>query len=896
MGRRSSVEAAATTVKLLYIKKSGRALARRVNARLCRVIVDRMQHLDLLTAFDFDTQLPAVLELCDVLIYESGAILLEEGQCNEDWMFLLLHGSIDILIGDPMKLKVTISAPDYVGESSLKENARRNATLRAKGEVQVLKMTRAKFIELYERFSGEDAHVMSNFDRMLKRIHIASIDEVIAVHEREERKKQKLADLGAFITRDRRTPSASEAASKTVEDAATAAAAAAQQRLQKPALRMPPSPDGSAPSPRGALPGHVSGRARTLEEHIAEAEAHRRAVEEQHLHTLEYPERRAHHGHHHGRHHQQLPYYATDAFADGALDDDTLSIVDAPPRLRGERRAERQRERYLSPRAAGPFLGDPGPFAEDDYPPPSPGHHRGVPSPRARIAAEEAAMAPTPRLYRPRRSSLAIQQMSASSPTMHSADFTLGLGCGVQLGAVAATAAMDGENFHLLHLTEALLRHACGAARGAVSAPSPHHAMRHAASILVGSATALHKFGLAHHHSHRATEAHDARTTHAAEMLHHIETRVAQLEHCEERMRKLVTLVAQRSTEAEHSKSAAISSERQRDMLRNERDEARRSHELVDKDNVHLQGELEMRTQELAAARDEIVHLTADVEAGRQSEIALNIELADARQRAVDREGERDARIEILLNELRGLQRAKAMRQGERAEFAERREALARQEEHSAHRAEEIDAARATVDAALGHVTAIETFRYASKESKLSVAERLERRIDARVGDICATAPNVARAVPQRFAWCPHDADSLRNAGAEFALSAAAADPRARLHALSETRYAVPRPVHARAEAQRAHAAAGAAQVGPDAAARAHARPGQEPWRAARALLRRAPREGRAPAATQAASWTPAAAAAAPKAARGPLMLPPSRTTTTMSERRAMGLSPLYSG
>ena len=565
MGRRSSsCETAAKTVTLRYVKKSGLALNRGINARLCRVIVDRMQHLDLLTAFDFDEQLPAVLELCDVLIYENGAILIEEGRRNEDWMFLLLHGSVDILIGDPMKLKVTISAPDYVGESSLKENACRNATLRAKGEVQVLKITRAKFIALYERFSGEDSHVMSNFDRMLKRIHIASIDEVVAVHEREERKKQKLADLGAFITRDRRTSSASDAASKNLGDAATAADAAgapAQSMLQKPALRMPPSPDGGAPSPRGALPGHVSGRARTLEDKIAEAEAeaYRRSIEEQHLHAEEHPERR-HHGHHHGRHHQQqLPYYATDALADGALDDASLGAVDAP-RLPGERRAA-HREWRLAPRTSGPFQGGPDQF-EEDYPP-SPRYRGGVPSPRARIAAEEAAIAPAPRLYRPRRSSLATQRTSAPPLPTHSADFTLGLGCGVQLGAVAATAAMDGENFHLLHLTEALLRHACGAARGAVSAPSPHHAMRHAASILVGSATALHKFGLAHHHSHRATEAHDARTTHAAEMLHHIETRVAQLEHCEERMRKLITFVAQRSTEAEHSKSVAISLQRQ---------------------------------------------------------------------------------------------------------------------------------------------------------------------------------------------------------------------------------------------------------------------------------------------------------------------------------------------
>lgn len=325
-------------------------------------------------------------------------------------------------------------------------------------------------------------------------------------------------------------------------------------------------------------------------------------------------------------------------------------------------------------------------------------------------------------------------------------------------------------------------------------------------------------------------------------------------------------------------------------MLRNERDEARRSHELVDKDNVHLQGELNLRAEELAAAREEIAHLTADVEAGRQSEIALNIELADARQRAVDREGERDARIEILLNELRGLQRAKAMRQGERAEFTERQEALARQEEHSAHRAEEIDAARTTVDAALGHVTAIETFRCASKESKMSVAERLERRIDARVGDIYATAPSVARAAPQRYAWRPHDAGSLRNSGAEFALSAAAADPRARLYALSETRRAVPPPVYARAQAQQRAQAADA-----EAAARARARPAQEPC----ALLR-APKVGTAlPTAAKAAAWTPTAApVTAPNAGRGLPMThsvaPPPSRMMTMSERRAMGLSPLY--
>ena len=395
--------------------------------------------------------------------------------------------------------------------------------------------------------------------------------------------------------------------------------------------------------------------------------------------------------------------------------------------------------------------------------------------------------APSQIYRRRRRSSVGVFSSFPVSMAPHAADFTLGLGCGVQFGAVAATAAVDGETFHLKHLNETVLERALRASRGALTDASPHHAMRHAAAILVGGATALHRYGLAHHHSHRAGSEHlatESRATHATQMLQHIELRVAQLENCEKSMRKLVGAMREKALESKHQRSALEATQRQRDQLRAERDEERAKGRSLAAKNAKLHAEIDAMHEQLRLQRETEMIMQEELAAARKSEVALNLELVAARQRAMDRESDRDAEIKHLAQQLRLGLRAGQMVAQERTELEKQRVRIVAAEEHSASRTAELDTAQAAIEAAAGHTSAINSLR---ARNTISSAARLERRIHARIGDISATtAASPAGYYPPRPVWRSRTAGELSNPAAAFAVAAAAQDPRAHLYAMGQ--------------------------------------------------------------------------------------------------------------
>lgn len=758
-------------MKHVYIRASGTTVERSMSARLCHVLIDRMQHLDLLTNFDFDEELPRVLELCDVVVYENGAKLIQQGRRNEDWMFLLLHGTVDILVGDPEHIKLSITAPDYVGEGALREKSKRSASIRAKGEVQALRISREKVIALFGIFGGEDrAHTLNGFGRMLKRIHIASIEEVIAVQAREVARKKKLDDLGAFLTRGRRVASHLHAQ----HDHALEVERVAEREIEEArrgVVHRDPSPrlPSQVPSPRDLREPSPHDLRDSLS--LPSPRSSRGDPSPRDLH------------HHHHRHHLKLGGGGADSPAPSSPRGAPAGSVQQRARAISFAEANITAASSSQQRMSPPHLHE---LADDP-------HHRSAFAAAAAAAgavppsAGPGEKAPSQIYRRRRRSSVGVFSSFPVSMAPHAADFTLGLGCGVQFGAVAATAAVDGETFHLKHLNETVLERALRASRGALTDASPHHAMRHAAAILVGGATALHRYGLAHHHSHRAGSEHlatESRATHATQMLQHIELRVAQLENCEKSMRKLVGAMREKALESKHQRSALEATQRQRDQLRAERDEERAKGRSLAAKNAKLHAEIDAMHEQLRLQRETEMIMQEELAAARKSEVALNLELVAARQRAMDRESDRDAEIKHLAQQLRVGLRAGQMVAQERTELEKQRVRIVAAEEHSASRTAELDTAQAAIEAAAGHTSAINSLR---ARNTISSAARLERRIHARIGDISATtAASPAGYYPPRPVWRSRTAGELSNPAAAFAVAAAAQDPRAHLYAMGQ--------------------------------------------------------------------------------------------------------------
>jgi len=107
-----------------------------------------------------------ITKLADNLKYElfaAGEVLMTQGQ-KGDKFFIIKKGVCEVEIRDKQDWKVlaTIANGDYCGEQALiYQDARRNATIRAKVETECLTIDRANFLKVFRdsrvRFAKRDA-------------------------------------------------------------------------------------------------------------------------------------------------------------------------------------------------------------------------------------------------------------------------------------------------------------------------------------------------------------------------------------------------------------------------------------------------------------------------------------------------------------------------------------------------------------------------------------------------------------------------------------------------------------------------------------------------------------------------------------------------------------------
>ncbi|MEO1270803.1 MAG: cyclic nucleotide-binding domain-containing protein, partial [Myxococcota bacterium] len=118
--------------------------------------LDGLEHLEGLRPWE-RTQL---MELAPPHRYADGALLCREGMVG-DTCFVLVTGELEVLKAKRQgeELLATLRRGALVGQMALVDGAARSASVRARGEVVALTLTRAHFETLLEQESGLGLHI-----------------------------------------------------------------------------------------------------------------------------------------------------------------------------------------------------------------------------------------------------------------------------------------------------------------------------------------------------------------------------------------------------------------------------------------------------------------------------------------------------------------------------------------------------------------------------------------------------------------------------------------------------------------------------------------------------------------------------------------------------------------
>lgn len=88
--------------------------------------------------------------------YQEGEIIFSEGETG-DGMYIILVGNVEII--KKGKVIGTLKQNDFFGEMAILSDVPRNATVKAKTQVVLLKMTRESFLELMENEPKMAMHI-----------------------------------------------------------------------------------------------------------------------------------------------------------------------------------------------------------------------------------------------------------------------------------------------------------------------------------------------------------------------------------------------------------------------------------------------------------------------------------------------------------------------------------------------------------------------------------------------------------------------------------------------------------------------------------------------------------------------------------------------------------------
>jgi len=114
-------------------------------------------------------ELELVAQLAEPLRCASGAVIFEEGEAG-DSVYVIVSGEVQIEHVDPTgnrHLLAQLSAPEFFGEMSLLDKVYRSATVRAKADTELLKLSTDKLAEFRSTYPDGYTLVILNIAREL---------------------------------------------------------------------------------------------------------------------------------------------------------------------------------------------------------------------------------------------------------------------------------------------------------------------------------------------------------------------------------------------------------------------------------------------------------------------------------------------------------------------------------------------------------------------------------------------------------------------------------------------------------------------------------------------------------------------------------------------------------
>ncbi|WP_420394528.1 cyclic nucleotide-binding domain-containing protein [Acuticoccus sp.] len=117
-----------------------------------------------------DQKLRLLAFMSERVRFEGGESLVEEGDFG-DVAYIIVSGEADVVIGSPSgeQLVATVRENDFVGEIAILIDVPRTATVRAKGELVALAVSKEHFFKLLKTFPDMAVEVMRALAHRLER-------------------------------------------------------------------------------------------------------------------------------------------------------------------------------------------------------------------------------------------------------------------------------------------------------------------------------------------------------------------------------------------------------------------------------------------------------------------------------------------------------------------------------------------------------------------------------------------------------------------------------------------------------------------------------------------------------------------------------------------------------
>jgi CRP/FNR family transcriptional regulator, cyclic AMP receptor protein len=119
-----------------------------------------------------DKELAQIARACDELAVEADAIIVEEGTDGEGF-YLIVTGEADVTRGG--RPVATVSAGQYFGELSLLDEAPRNATVKARTPMTLLRLRRREFSAVLDSWPGVAHKLLQQMARRLRQADEQSV-------------------------------------------------------------------------------------------------------------------------------------------------------------------------------------------------------------------------------------------------------------------------------------------------------------------------------------------------------------------------------------------------------------------------------------------------------------------------------------------------------------------------------------------------------------------------------------------------------------------------------------------------------------------------------------------------------------------------------------------------